>query len=580
MASKFQIPIAFKSDPRGLKDAENAVNGFGNTLKGIGALVGGAFAIGAIGNFVKNAILAAEEAKRANDVLAQLARTSGNLGENTAAATDRMISFADSQEKILGIEAEVIKGVQGQLLSFKAVGASADEAGGAFDRASMAAFDMAAAGFGSAESNATQLGKALEDPVRGLGALRKAGTTFTAEQQDMIAALVASGDLLGAQNVILSEVESQYGGAAEAAALGSEKLRLALEEVMDVAGEPLLGVFSDLVTGLQPVLTVVGEQLGQVFTDLGPVLGEVVALIPGLLEAFMPLIPILGVLAGLFLEMVAQLLPVFVELFAQLLPVIAELAPILADVFLQVLEALLPVFMQIVEALMPIVVALLPVLAELIVALAPVIIKLVEAFLPLIEMILPMLVGLIEFLTPILVFLGELLGVVLVAAVEFFVAAFEKAETFFTAFGKFFENLWLGIQIVFATTINGIITGFENFVNFFIDGFNLLLTALNVGLRAMEKEELDLVARVTLGRLDVPKLVPLAMGGIVTGPTRALIGEAGPEAVIPLDRLGKMGGNTYNITINANVADARLGEIVVDSIKRYERVSGPVFASA
>jgi phage-related protein len=344
MASKgITLPITYKADLTGLNQASGALDGFGKKLKGIGGLIAGAFTIGAIGGFVKNAILAAEEAQQANNVLTQLAKTTGVLGADTAAATSRMIAFADSQEKILGIEAEVIKGVQGQLLSFKAVGASADEAGGAFDRASMAAFDMAAAGFGSAESNATQLGKALEDPVRGLGALRKAGTTFTAEQQEMIAALVASGDLLGAQNVILDEVESQYGGAAEAAALGSEKLRLSLQEVMDVAGEPLLGVFAELVTGLQPVLTVVGEQLGQVFTDLGPVLGDIVAMIPGLLEAFMPLIPILGVLAGLFLEMVAQLLPVFVKLFEQLLPVILELAPILADVFLQVLEALLPV---------------------------------------------------------------------------------------------------------------------------------------------------------------------------------------------------------------------------------------------
>jgi hypothetical protein len=59
-----------------------------------------------------------------------------------------------------------------------------------------------------------------------------------------------------------------------------------------------------------------------------------------------------------------------------------------------------------------------------------------------------------------------------------------------------------------------------------------------------------------------------------------LIGEAGPEAVIPLSKLGNMGGNTYNVTINANVADSRLGEVVVNAIKRYERTSGPVFASA
>ncbi len=66
------------------------------------------------------------------------------------------------------------------------------------------------------------------------------------------------------------------------------------------------------------------------------------------------------------------------------------------------------------------------------------------------------------------------------------------------------------------------------------------------------------------------------------------MGERGPELftpgangfITPNNRLGGGGGNTYNITINANVADARLGEIVVNSIKRYERVSGPVFASA
>jgi hypothetical protein len=63
------------------------------------------------------------------------------------------------------------------------------------------------------------------------------------------------------------------------------------------------------------------------------------------------------------------------------------------------------------------------------------------------------------------------------------------------------------------------------------------------------------------------------------GPELFMPGRGGN--VVPNDRLGSMGGgNTYNITINANVADARLGEIVVNSIKRYERVSGPVFASA
>jgi uncharacterized phage infection (PIP) family protein YhgE len=77
----------------------------------------------------------------------------------------------------------------------------------------------------------------------------------------------------------------------------------------------------------------------------------------------------------------------------------------------------------------------------------------------------------------------------------------------------------------------------------------------------------------------------LAKGGIVMGPTNALIGEAGPEAVIPLSGAnsarGAM-GTTINITVNAGIGtDGTLvGRQIVESIKRYERSSGPVFVRA
>lgn len=85
-------------------------------------------------------------------------------------------------------------------------------------------------------------------------------------------------------------------------------------------------------------------------------------------------------------------------------------------------------------------------------------------------------------------------------------------------------------------------------------------------------------------KLTVPKgakIPALAAGGIVNQPTLALIGEAGPEAVVPLNKANKMGG-TYNITVNAGMgADGgSIGREIVDAIKRYERASGPVFASA
>ena len=80
-------------------------------------------------------------------------------------------------------------------------------------------------------------------------------------------------------------------------------------------------------------------------------------------------------------------------------------------------------------------------------------------------------------------------------------------------------------------------------------------------------------------------LVPgLATGGIVTSPTLALIGEAGPEAVVPLDRFHGGGGSTFNITVNAGMGtDGRqVGNQIVSALKQWERTNGslPLTVSA
>jgi hypothetical protein len=81
--------------------------------------------------------------------------------------------------------------------------------------------------------------------------------------------------------------------------------------------------------------------------------------------------------------------------------------------------------------------------------------------------------------------------------------------------------------------------------------------------------------------VQFPRIPQLAEGGIVDRATLALIGEAGPEAVVPLDKLGKMGGDIY-VTVNAGMGanGAEVGREIVRQIKRFERSSGPVFASA
>jgi len=94
---------------------------------------------------------------------------------------------------------------------------------------------------------------------------------------------------------------------------------------------------------------------------------------------------------------------------------------------------------------------------------------------------------------------------------------------------------------------------------------------------AGERSSIEALA-ASLG-VEVPAM---ANGGIVNKPTLALIGEAGPEAVVPLSGRNANMGNTINITVNAGVGTngAQVGREIVDAIKKYERASGPVFASA
>lgn len=132
---------------------------------------------------------------------------------------------------------EGILRAQQTLLTFRNV------QGDVFDRTIRAATDMTAALGGDLNSATLQLAKALEDPVTGMTALTRSGTVFTTEQKEMVKAMVEVGDLAKAQAFILSELEAQYGGTAEAAAGGlagaQDTLGQALQEAKLALAEQL-----------------------------------------------------------------------------------------------------------------------------------------------------------------------------------------------------------------------------------------------------------------------------------------------------------------------------------------------------
>jgi hypothetical protein len=89
---------------------------------------------------------------------------------------------------------------------------------------------------------------------------------------------------------------------------------------------------------------------------------------------------------------------------------------------------------------------------------------------------------------------------------------------------------------------------------------------------------IDVVVTERVNKI-IGSIPAMANGGIVTGPTLALIGEAGPEAVVPLSAMGNMGGGiTVNVTGGLS-SSAEIGQAVVNAIRAYNRTSGPAAIS-
>jgi phage-related protein len=231
-----------------LGDAEKQTKTFGEKLAKIGKVAAVAFTAVAAGALVvgKKLFDVFEAASTANARLENIVESMGNFGGASKEVTDRLVDQAAATARLTGVDRNLIKESQALLLTFDSVNKTAGEAGGIFDRASKAALDLAAAGFGSATGNATQLGKALEDPIKGLTALTRSGVTFTDAEKDKIRVLVESGRVTEAQGLILEAIEKQVGGTAEATANASAKIRESFSQVVEKVALALGPTFEKL----------------------------------------------------------------------------------------------------------------------------------------------------------------------------------------------------------------------------------------------------------------------------------------------------------------------------------------------
>ena len=166
------------------------------------------------------------------------------------------------------------------LTSFTSIGVNS------FERVAEAAADVAQITGQDVKSSLLQLAKALQDPVRGLTALSRSGTTFTDQQKEQIKALVESGKQLEAQDLILKEIETQYGNAARAAgsagyagsvdSLG-ESFRDFQERLARGVTPAVNGTLAAL-TDLFDLLNQIPEPVGQAALGIGATATAIIAL--------------------------------------------------------------------------------------------------------------------------------------------------------------------------------------------------------------------------------------------------------------------------------------------------------------
>lgn len=230
------------------KNFSRAMSGSSKILKGFAIAAGAAFlAAGrAIGDFIGDSVLAAEDAMAVQRKFEQMAVSSRLFGNQTKAVTTRIEEYARTQAFATGVDDEAILTTASKVLAFRNVAKSADEVNGVFDRTIAITQDVAAvmAGTGDSMSKIETIGpriaKALDNPARNLNALAKIGVQFNDQEREKIVRLQESNGLFAAQDYLLQALELRYGGTAEAGAQASEKIRQRFEDLQEQVGAQLL----------------------------------------------------------------------------------------------------------------------------------------------------------------------------------------------------------------------------------------------------------------------------------------------------------------------------------------------------
>lgn len=500
------------------KDAEDSGNEAGkkmgtgmgqsvlSSFKGLVGAIGLSMGVASVVNFFKDsaASLAQEQAGQVQTAAA--IKSTGGAAQVTARQVE---DLAQSLEAKTATDADAIRSGENLLLTFTNIKNGVGEGKDIFNQATQTAVDMSRALGQDVTQSAMQLGKALNDPVGGVTALRRVGVQLSADQQQQVKDFMAVGDAASAQKVILDELGKEFGGSGAAYADSYAGKLFAVSDAFDDMGKKFIASVEPALMALADILT----------TAVIPALGTVFGFIS---DNFAPIGAFVGVIGALTLAFNLQNIALAISTSAWW----ANAAAMLANP-----------------------------LTWIVVGIAAVVAALVWVATK------------TTFFQDTWKVMSGAISTAWNATVSFLSTAFTNVGNWFAnmwkgmqtgwtsfstwisgsikAFGNFFAPVFSFISDVFRGYVNTWLTIFEGFINFAISGINGLLGAVNNVLSVISKATNGAVnfKVPSIPNVNLPKL---AAGGYVDRPTTALIGEAGPEVVTPLKDFERMMGLTGN----------------------------------
>ena len=258
-----------------------------------------------------------------------IARMTGALRANAGQANvtgDEIRNLASQLQKTTTYADDATISAAGLLLTFHNIRNELGDGNKVFDRTLVAAQNLSAALGTDLESATMQLAKALENPATGLTALTRSGTTFTAQQKDMIRTMVDAGDTLGAQRMILDVVESQYGGMAETMA---QTTRGKIKQSLNTLGDSMEQFGALLVPMVDKVSEFI-KQLGDGLANLEPETRQTIVMFAGIAAAIGPVLLVMGKLITSVVAIKGVLAGIAAAVSAPVLAVIAVIAALVA----------------------------------------------------------------------------------------------------------------------------------------------------------------------------------------------------------------------------------------------------------